>query len=244
LTDRDLYDCDLLGLEDVQHLTPRTANAACDLLDYRSARGRATVVTTSAGPAGLTHLPRRLTSRLTGGLVVHLEPLTSESRRVILADAATKTGVQLTPEALSYLVGHATRSLRAALGTLKNLAQIAPAFPGPLGRAEVESTLAQTGQPTSPGADVYGIVNHVAAAFGVTASELLGASRLRGVLQPRQVAMYLARELTGLSLPRLGAAFGGRDHTTILYAHRKVQKDLKSDPGLANQVRQLRAGWE
>jgi chromosomal replication initiator protein len=84
-------------------------------------------------------------------------------------------------------------------------------------------------------------VKRVVAAFGVSEAELLGASRLRGVLRARQVAMYLARDLTGLSLPRLGAAFGGRDHTTVLHACRKVEEEMASDAVLAKRVSELRS---
>lgn len=242
-TDRELFDCDLLALEDVQHLTDRTADAVCDLLDRRLTRRRATVVTASTGPAGLTHLTHRLTSRLSSGLVVALEPLSSTSRRVILADAASAKGVKLTAEALDWLAEQpSSGGIRAGLGLLQNLAQVAKSFPGPLGRAEVEQTLAGPGQPTSPALDVSTIVKRVALAFGVSETELLGASRLRGVLRSRQVAMFLARELTGLSLPRLGAAFGGRDHTTVLHACRKVEAEMAFDAGLATRVREVRAG--
>jgi chromosomal replication initiator protein len=238
--DRDLIDCDFLALEDVQHLTDRSADAVCDLLDRRIARRRATVLTASAGPAGLTHLPHRLTSRLAAGLVVSLESLSAASRRTILADAARAKGVRLTVEALTFLAEQSSSGIRAGLGFLQNLAQVAKSFPGPLGRVEVEQTLAGTGQPTSRALDVSTIVKRVAAAFGISETELLGASRLRGVLRSRQVAMYLARELTGLSLPRLGTAFGGRDHTTVLHACRKVEAEMASDTGLAKRVSEVR----
>lgn len=240
LADRELFACDLLALEDVQHLTGRTADAACDLIDQRTVRRRATVVTASAGPSQLAHLPQRLTSRLSAGLVVQLEPLTATSRRAILAEVASLKGVRLTGEALDWLAEQATGGgVRATLGLLQNLAQVASAFPGPLTRADVQQTLTETGQPTSSTGAVSRIVERVAAAFGVSEKELLGASRLRGVLKPRQVAMYLARELTGLSLPRLGAAFG-RDHTTVLHACRKVESEIADDAGLAKKVDELR----
>jgi chromosomal replication initiator protein len=245
LADPDLFTCDLLALEDIQHANGRAAEAACELLDHRIARRRATVVTTNTGPSGLMHLPRRLTSRLAAGLVVRLEPLSTASRRVIVADAAAVKGIRLTAGAVDYLAERATGGgMRVGLGLLQNLAQVARTVPGPLGRAEVEQTLAETGQPTSAGVDVSVIVKCVAAAFGVSETDLLGASRLRGVLRSRQVAMYLARELTGLSLPRLGAAFGGRDHTTVLHACRKVEQELMRDVALAKQVGELRAGLE
>ncbi len=243
-TDRELFDCDLLGLEDAQHLTDRTAGAATDLIDRRTVRRRATVVTASAGPAGLTHLPHRLTSRLAAGLVVQLEPLSVASRRAILADAARTKGVRLTADALDFLAEQPTSGgVRSTLGLLQNLAQVARQFPGPLKRAEVEEIVAGTGQPTSAAPDVSAIVKRVAVAYGVTEADLLGPSRLRGVLRARQVAMYLARELTGLSLPRLGAAFGGRDHTTVLHACRKIEEEMTADVALAKRVGEMARGF-
>src|SRR5262249_52612406 len=148
-TDRALFDADLLVLEDIQHLTDRTADSACDLLDRRASRRRATVLTASAGPSGLTHLPHRLTSRLAAGLVVQLEPLTITSRRVLLAEVARAKGIRLTDDALAFLVEQtAGGGVRSALGLLQNLAQVGKSVPGPLGRLEVERTLAESGIPT------------------------------------------------------------------------------------------------
>ena len=205
-------------------------------------RRRATIATANTGPAGLTHLPRRLTSRLAGGLVIQLEPLAAASRRAILADAAKAQAVRLTPDALDWLAEHATGGgVRATLGLLQNLAQAAAAAADPLSRAEVEQTLAGAGQPTLAACDVSTILKRVAAAFGVSEKEMLSTSRLREVLRPRQIAMYLARELTGLSLPRIGTAFDGRDHTTVLHACRKVEEEMTSDAMLAKRVEELRA---
>jgi chromosomal replication initiator protein len=238
--DRDLVACDFLVLEDVQHLPERAADALCDLIDRRVARRKALVITTSTGPAGLAHLPRRLTSRLAAGLVVQLEPPGVASRRVILDAAAQAKNLRLTADALDWLAGQGG-GVRAGLGVLQNLAQIAPALPGPLDRTTAEEVLAGSGQPTSRPAGLEAIMKRVATAFGVSEKELLGPSRLRTVLVPRQVAMYLARELTGLSLPRIAAAFG-RDHTTVLHSCRKVEEATGTDARLAGLVRQIRAG--
>jgi chromosomal replication initiator protein len=235
--DADLRACDLLVLEDVQLLPAREAGAVADLLDRRAARGRAVVATATVGPSQL-ELPQTLTSRLAAGLVVPLEAPGVESRRAVLAGAAA---VRLTPDALDWLAGAGGGGgLRSALGRLAALTPGAKAFPGPLRRAECEAILAASGLPTSTGPDVPGIIKRVAAAFGVSPKELLGASRLRRVLVPRQVAMFLAREACGLSFPRLAAAFG-RDHTTVLHAVRKIGAELEGDERLAGVVRRLRA---
>lgn len=238
--DADLLACDLLVLEDVQHLPAKAADPVCDLLDRRAGRRKATVVTAGTGPAGLA-LSQRLTSRLAAGLVVPLQPLGPASRRVFAEAAAEALRLRLTPDALDRLAAPATGGgLRPLLGVLGNLAQVAAAYPGPLDRTAVDEILAGTGQPTSAGPDAAGIVRRVAEAFGVTAKDVLGPSRLRSVMVPRQVAIYLVRELCGLSLPRIGAVFG-RDHTTVLHALRKVTADMATDETLSGRVRHLRS---
>ncbi|WP_439622220.1 DnaA/Hda family protein [Gemmata sp.] len=236
--DRGLFTCDALVLEDVQHLPERAADGVCELLDHRTRHRTALIVTTVCSPAELTGLPKRLTSRLVAGLTVRLEPLGVAGRRKVLGAAARARNVRLTPDALDWLANR-VGGLRPALGALQNLAQVAPQYPGPLDATTVERTLAETGQPTSGSATVDAIIKRVIAAFGITERALLGPSRLRSVLVPRQVAMYLARELVGLSLPRIGAAFG-RDHTTVLHACRKIEGAVKQDAALDSRVRQLR----
>jgi chromosomal replication initiator protein len=242
LSDSELRDCDILALEDIQHLPERAADRACDLLDQRTAHRRSTIITASAGPAQLSHLPQRLTSRLAAGLVIHLRPLTTASRHAILAATAKEKNVPLTEDAIAWLAEQPTSGgVRATLGLLQNLAQVADTFPGPLTRDDVERVLAQHGQLTPDTSEVSRIISRVANAFAISEKELLGESRLRAILRPRQVAMYLARELTTLSLPRLGTAFGGRDHTTVLHACRKVEAEIRNNATLAQQVRDLQA---
>jgi chromosomal replication initiator protein len=187
----------------------------------------------------LTHLTRRLTSRLVAGLVVQLEPLGIRSRRKILKAAAKSNKTRLASDALECLIEQSD-GMRAALGLLQNLNQLAPTFPGPLDRKAVEHILAGTGQPTSTRGDPHQIVKRVAVAFSISEKELLGTSRLRNVLLPRQVAMYLTRELTKLSLPRIGVFFADRDHTTVLHACRKVEIEMDLNGKLAAMVRQVR----
>jgi len=242
-SDPDYLSCDVLVLEDLQHLPPWAADAAAELLDHRARRRRALIVTASSGPAGLSHLPQRLTSRLAAGLVVSLQPPGPAGRRAILAAAAQARQVRLSRDALDFLAEQGG-SPRVALGLLHNLALLARQFPGPLDRAAVRALLAVPGSAgsapaTGHGPDIEAIIKRVSAAFGISQKELRGPSRLRPFLLPRQVAMYLARELAGLSFPRIAAAFG-RDHTTVLHACRKIAAELRTDAVLAGRVRQLR----
>ncbi len=237
----DLHACDLLAVEDLQHLSGRLAGVLCRVLDHRADRRRPTVLTASAGPAGLKHLPRRLTSRLAAGLVVQLEPLTAAGRRVLVERLARKLALRLTDDAFDWLAARATGGgARPLIGQVEQLRTLARGVVGSLDSDAVRELLAGS-QLTSRGGPVERIVERVAASFGVSAKDVLGTCRQRSALVPRQVAMYLAREVARQSLPAIGAAFGGRDHTTVLHACRKVAEALKADPKLRRAIRELTA---
>lgn len=237
----DLEAADVLAIEDIHHLPARSVADVCRLLDGRANRRRPTVVTASAGPAELTALPRRLTSRLTGGLVVPLDPLSAESRRVLVGRHAARRKLVLTPDALDWLAARPTGGgVRPLLGAVERLSVLARGAAESLGPADVRKLLETPDAADGP-RRVDAIVRRVAAAYRVSSADLLGYGRLRTVVVPRHVAMYLAREVVKLSLPKLGAAFGGRDHTTILYACRRVATLVAADPETAQLVRRLRA---
>lgn len=234
--DPDLAACDLLLFEDVQMIPAKDADAFCELLDRRVARKRSTILTANVGPASLRHFPRRFTSRLAAGLVIQLEPLGPASRRLVLAHLAKRRKLRLADDALDWLTTQSSGGgVRPLVGLLENLAP----GPLPLDAPAVRRMLLAAGRVPATRADVNRVVKLVAAAFEITQKELLGASRLKRVMWPRQVAMFLARDACGLSLPRLGAAFG-RDHTTVLHACRKVEEEAIRDTSFARRLRQLR----
>lgn len=236
--DPALLTCDVLIIEDVQHLPARVADAVCDLIDHRASRRQALVLSSTVGPAGMTHMPRRLTSRLAAGLVVQLEPYGPMSRQEILIEAAAGLRVRLTPDALAWLTRQG--GVRTAIGLVRTLAPFSAGRIEPLDQPDVERILSGAGQPAATGEDARHIVRRVANAFGVSEKELLGPSRLRTVLFPRQIAMYLTRELTTLSLPRIGSVFANRDHTTVLHACRKVEEALAGNDSLGALMRQMK----
>lgn len=237
----DFETCDLLAIEDIQHLPIRSAGVVCRVLDSRAARRRPTIVTATAGPAGLKPLPRRLTSRLAAGLVVQLEPLTPDGRRTLVERVAAKRKVRLTDDALDWLAARRTGGgARPLVGAVERLRILARGILGSLDSDTARELLEST-EPASADHPVQRIVHRVAESFGVKPKDVLGSCRQRVVLVPRQVAMYLTREVAKLSLPQIGRAFGGRDHTTVLYACRKIGEALKTDTKLKRTIRELKA---
>jgi chromosomal replication initiator protein len=236
----DLIDArraDLLIVEDLHQLAEGAFETFVSLVDRGLARRQQQVFTASAGPAQLTHLPARLTSRLARGLVVGLSQLSPVSRRVFLEQRAQERGLVVDEDALAWLAGHlpgSTRVLEGALTRLETLARLEGKTPALEAVAEHFWTEAQTSRLTAER-----IVQRVGRYFQVEPRRLQSRARSPGTLLPRQVGMYLIRQLTDLSLQQIGDYFGGRDHSTVLHACRKVERALAADVPLSQAVRQL-----
>jgi chromosomal replication initiator protein len=230
---------DLLILEDMQHLAAAKAEAWVRRFDDGLVREQQLVFTATVGPRDLAHLSARLTSRLACGLVVGLEPFTPESRLVFLRDRAQRRQLPVHPEVLAWLaehVGGSGRQLEGTLLRLETLVRLHRTTPTVDEVAAQFQTEADAAQPT-----VEHIAQRVSRYFQVPPRELVSRRRCRSALVPRQVGMYLARQLTPLSLEQIGAYFGGRDHSTVLHACRKVEQALTRDAALSGAVRQLHA---
>ncbi len=236
--------CDLLVVEDLQHLPERAAETLVQLLDERLRRRLATVCTATAGPAQLAHrgsdVPLRLANRLAGGLVVALTPPPPASRRTLLEELARRRGLEIGGDVLDWLAQVCTgagRQLEGALNQIEALRALNASKK--LTVEEVRTHFeaqADAGRPT-----VDRIVRRVSDYFRVEPRQVQSARRHRRLLIPRQLSMYLARRLTRLSLAQIGTYFGGRDHTTVLHACRKIEQTMQSDVKLSGVVRQLHA---
>ena len=240
----ELLALDFLAVDDVQHLPARGVSSLIELLDHRAARRRVTVLTANAGPAHLDKFPRRLTSRLAAGLVVQMEPLGRVARGELLRWKAGELGLALAADGveavLDLTAGAGVRPMLGALATLTTLTATAKR-PADALDAETVKLWLQNGQLEVAVSPMTRLVQRVAAVYAIPVKDLLGPSRRQNVLVPRQVAMYLARETTTLSLPKIGAALGGRDHTTVLHAWRKVAALATTDDRLARTLRELTA---
>jgi chromosomal replication initiator protein len=235
----DARQADLLIVEDLQHLSPRAVEAFAHLVDRCQARGQHLVFTASVGPAQLAHLPARLVSRLVGGLVAGLMPLSPLSRRVFLEDRARRRRLAVERPVLAWLAEHvpgSARQLEGAVHRLETLARVHGQPPTLDAVAEHFRVEADSRRPT-----MERIAQRVGCYFRVEPQQLQSRRRSRDALLPRQVGMYLARQLTELSLQQIGAWFGGRDHSTVLHACRKVERALGCDATLCGAVRQLHA---
>jgi chromosomal replication initiator protein len=233
---------DLCIVEDLQRMSRgrQAVHAASDMLlelfDSLHARQRQLVFTATVGPRELDDLPARLTSRLSCGLVVGIRPLQFTSRLALLQHKAQWRQLAVHPEILAWLAEHLSggRQLDGALAQLEALARLRER---PLDLATLANhfrELVDANRRT-----IEGIAQHVGRYFRIEPRHLQSRRRYQNVLLPRQIGMYLARQLTDLSLEEIGSYFGGRDHSTVLHACRKINDALTQDVALCSAVAQL-----
>jgi chromosomal replication initiator protein len=237
---------DVLLIDDVQFLASKakteeeffhTFNALHDL-------GSQLVLTSDRLPRDLSALEDRLRERFEAGLVTAIEPPDLSTRVAVLRKRAQHDGVALADDGvLPLLAARAPASVRMLEGALIRVVAFASLTGRPLTTALAEEVLAdlypvRASQRPAP-LTVEAIQEITAAAFGLSLEELLSSSRATRLAWPRQVAMYLAREHTGETLPAIGARFAGRNHTTVLHACRRTAERIAADPEAFDFVRRL-----
>jgi chromosomal replication initiator protein len=238
---RLLQEHDLLVIEGLHQLKKPDVDSLVQLLDARTKHRRMTILTGSTGPANLPNVPRRLCSRIAAGLMLNLLQPGSTSQLLLVRELARQHKIKLSREALSWLATNAS-GYRDILGQFETLRTTRKPSPVALTVLQVQETLAKTAQHSQPRSLLQGIVGRVAKLYGVKPKELLGASRVRAILVPRQVAMYVAQRFAKCSFAEIGRFFGGRDHTTVMNAVKKVAESKKHDPKLSATLRELAGG--
>jgi chromosomal replication initiator protein len=229
---------DLVLVEDLQLLATRVERILGQLLDELLARQVQIVFTAVTGPKGLK-LPMHLTSRLASGLVVGLEPLQTASRLVFLEEKAKQAQFAVRRDILAWLADRLTGGCRQLEGAMTRLQTLARMCRDCLDVPAIERHFQEEISAARP--TVERIVQRVGGHYNVEPRQLRSDRRSRNIVLPRQVGMYLARQLTGLSLEQIGAYFGGRDHSTVLHACRKVEEAIESDAVLSGTIHELQA---
>ncbi|SIN27696.1 chromosomal replication initiator protein DnaA [Micromonospora cremea] len=239
---RRYRDVDILLIDDIQFLEnrERTQEEFFHTFNTLHNANKQIVITSDRSPKQLATLEDRLRTRFEWGLLADIQPPDLETRIAILQKKAAQERLYAPPDVLEFIASRVSNSIRELEGALIRVTAFAS-----LTRSTVELSLAEEVLrdfiPDGAGPEITAdqIMVSTADYFGVSLEDLRGQSRSRVLVNARQVAMYLCRELTELSLPRIGQAFGGRDHTTVMHADRKIRQQMAERRSLYNQIAEL-----
>ncbi len=239
---RKYRDIDVLLIDDIQFLEGKTQTQEEFFHTFNTLHNanKQIVLTSDRPPKRLEALEDRLRNRFEWGLITDVQPPDLETRIAILRKKAAMDRLTAPSDVLEFIASKIQTNIRELEGALIRVTAFAN-----LNRQDVDMTLAEIvlkdliPEGGEPEITASLIIAQTAAYFGLSIEELTGPSRGRHLVMARQIAMYLCRELTGLSLPKIGAQFGNRDHTTVMYAERKINQLLGERRAVFNQVSEL-----
>jgi len=242
-----LRGIDVLVIDDLQFLQGKSTQAEfCHTLNALIDAGRQVVIAADRPPTDLESLDDRVRSRLAGGLVVEMGSLGEELRLEILKTRVTAArqyhpGFDVPAPVLAYIAKSVTHNGRDLEGAVNRLLAHNKLTGQPVSMEMAEREVRDLIRPQEPKrVKIEDIQRIVARQYNVSRADLLSSRRTANVVRPRQVAMYLAKTLTLRSLPEIGRRFGGRDHTTVLHAVRKIEGLVGNDAMLADEIEVLK----
>ena len=239
---RRYRETDVLLVDDIQFLSGKvqTQEEFFHTFNTLHNANKQIVITSDLPPKQLQEFEDRMRSRFEWGLITDIQPPDLETRIAILRKKTKHERLVAPPEVLEYIASKISTNIRELEGALIRVTAFAS-----LNRQPVDLTITEIvlkdllPSETGPEITAAQIMGATAQYFGVTVEDLCGTSRSRVLVTARQIAMYLCRELTDLSLPKIGQAFGGRDHTTVMHADRKIRQLMAERRSLFNQVTDL-----
>jgi chromosomal replication initiator protein len=239
---RRYRDVDILLIDDIQFLEnrERTQEEFFHTFNTLHNANKQLVISSDRSPKQLSTLEDRLRTRFEWGLLADIQPPDLETRIAILQKKAAQERLFAPPDVLEFIASRIANSIRELEGALIRVTAYASLTRAPVQLALAEEVLRDF-IPDGSGPEITAeqIMVSTSDYFGVSLEDLRGHSRSRVLVNARQVAMYLCRELTDLSLPRIGQAFGGRDHTTVMHADRKIRQQMAERRSLYNQIAEL-----
>lgn len=199
------------------------------------------MLTSDRLPNEIPKLQERLVSRFKWGLPVDITPPDLETRIAILRNKADAEHLEIPEDTLSYIAGQIDSNVRELEGALVRVQAYAT-----MQNAEITTSLAADAlkglklNGKSSQLSIAKIQSVVAKYYSLTVADLKGRKRVKEIVLPRQIAMYLAREMTDSSLPKIGQEFGGKDHTTVMHAHERISQSLTTDQNLKDAILDLK----
>ncbi|MCW2782749.1 MAG: chromosomal replication initiator protein DnaA [Marmoricola sp.] len=239
---RRYRDVDVLLIDDIQFLEGKQSTQEEFFHTFNTLHNanKQIVMSSDRPPKRLTQLEDRLRNRFEWGLLTDVQPPDLETRIAILRKKAAAERLSAPPDVLEFIASRIQTNIRELEGALIRVTAFAS-----INRQDVDLTLAEIvlkdliPEGGEPEVTAGLIIAQTASYFGYSIDDLCGPSRTRALVTARQIAMYLCRELTELSLPKIGQQFGGRDHTTVMNADRRIRKDLAERRNVFHQVTEL-----
>jgi chromosomal replication initiator protein len=233
--------CDVLLIDDVQFIAgkDRTQEEFFHMFNTLHSSHKQIVLTCDQLPQAIPDMEDRLKSRLQWGLIADIKPPGFETRVAILKKKAEAERFELDDDIAMLIARHVTRNVRELEGALLRLAATAKLSARPIDLELARQTLGILGEELKR-IDPAAITKAVCTEFKVSLAELKGPRRHRNITIPRQIAMYLVRELTDESLPQIGQLFGGRDHSTVINSLRRVEALRDANPEIRVQLDRVR----
>ena len=240
---RDRYrSIDVLLIDDIQFIAgkERTQEEFFHTFNALYESGKQLIMSSDRPPKDIPTLENRLRSRFEWGLITDIQAPELETRIAILAMNAEYRGVKVPPDVIDYIARHVTSNVRELEGALVRAIVYSSMSQQPLNRQTVAKALSDVFAPSDLQLTMNDIVQKTAEHFSVRPDDVKGKSRRQELVVPRQIAMFLIRELTPHSFPEIGSYFSGRDHSTVMYAVNKVQAQVDKGDPIAREVRTLK----
>ena len=233
---------DVLMIDDVQFIGGREATQEEFFHTFNALvdQNRQVVISADKSPSDLEGVEERMRSRLGWGLVADIHPTTYELRLGILQSKCEQLGAEIPEKVLEFLAHKITSNVREVEGALNRIVAHTTLVGRPIALETTTEVLHDLLRANDRRVTIEEIQKRVAEHFNVRIADMHSARRARAVARPRQVAMYLAKQLTSRSLPEIGRKFGGRDHTTVMHAVRKIEELKTTDSSFAEDVDLLR----
>ena len=233
---------DVLLIDDIQFIQNKeqTQEEFFHTFNELHQNNKQIVISSDRPPKEIAKLEDRLRSRFEWGLIVDITPPDYETRMAILQKKIEEENLDIPPEALNYIANQIQSNIRELEGALTRLLAYSKLQGKPITTeltAEALKDIIQS--PKSKKITIQDIQKIVGQYYSVRIEDFSAKKRTKSIAYPRQIAMYLSRELTDFSLPKIGEEFGGRDHTTVIHAHEKIANDIKSDPTFKQEVENL-----
>ncbi len=233
---------DILLIDDIQFLAGKeqTQEEFFHTFNTLFEAGKQIVISSDRPPKDISPLEDRMRSRFEWGLIVDIQPPDLETRIAILKKKAKTENLSIPNDVLEFIATRIKSNIRELEGALIRVIAFAS-----LHREKITYSLAQEvlkgifPESESKPISIQLIQNETARYFNIKKADLVGSKRNQSIVYPRQIAMYLTRELTDLSLPKIGEEFGGRDHTTVLHAHAKIERLIKAQEEVFSQIQEL-----